>query len=36
MYCVSKDGHPFCFCYNVVSHGLILVIFWQFDSQGNL
>jgi len=26
LHCVSKNGHPFCFCYNFVSRGQILVI----------
>ena len=27
IHCVSKNGHPFCFCYNIVSRDQILVIF---------
>jgi len=27
LHCVSKNGHPFCFCYNFVSRDQILVIF---------
>jgi len=27
VHCVSKNGHPFCFCYNSVSRDQILVFF---------
>ena len=27
VHCVSKNGHPFCFCNNFVSRGQIFVIF---------